>query len=93
MGGGYSSGGGDLGGRGDVDSAVLLPAILGLIGADRALLAVADQAELVGRNAHLDQKFLRGARTAPRSGVFHCWSLIYLDKIQETGPIAVPTKS
>jgi hypothetical protein len=51
-----------------VSAAVALPAVLGLIGADGALLAVADQAQLRGGNAHGDQKFLRGASAAIAEG-------------------------
>ncbi len=59
-----------IGGRGllrcgrDVGAAVALPAVFGLIGADRAFLAVANQAQLSRRDAHRHKELLRGARAA-----------------------------
>jgi hypothetical protein len=51
-----------------VGAAVALPAVFGLIGADGAFLAVADQAQLRGGDAHGDQEFLGGAGAAIAEG-------------------------
>src|ERR1700752_3842551 len=48
--------------RHDMDSPILLPASLVMVGADLAFLSIADHRHLIRRNAYLDEVIFRGPR-------------------------------